>query len=83
MTLVDAALEQGPELRLSYIESACSDDPILRAEVEKRVRWEEQIQSFLRDAVTTTLEKLNPTFEPGTESVIPCDTAILAMLLAA
>jgi len=65
MTLVDAALEQGPELRLSYIESACSDDPILRAEVEKRVRWEEQIQSFLRDAVTTTLEKLNPTFEPG------------------
>ncbi len=65
MTLVDATLEQGPELRLSYIESACGDDPILRAEVEKRVRWEEQIQSFLRDAVTTTLEKLNPTLAPG------------------
>ena len=65
MTLVDATLEQGPELRLSYIESACSDDPILRAEVEKRVRWEEQIQSFLRDAITTTLEKLDTSFEPG------------------
>ncbi|HYL39312.1 MAG TPA: serine/threonine-protein kinase [Bryobacteraceae bacterium] len=65
MTLVDATLEQPPESRLSYINSACGGDPRLRLEVVKRVQWEERIQGFLLDTVTTTLGTLDRSFESG------------------
>jgi hypothetical protein len=65
MILVDAALEQPPQARASYLQSACSGDPVLREEVQKRINWEEKIHSFLRQAMATGLGLNDRSLEPG------------------
>jgi serine/threonine protein kinase/Tfp pilus assembly protein PilF len=65
MTLVDAALEQPPESRDSYLRSACGGDAALFAEVEERVRWEQRMGSFLRDAVINAVDFFDRSFDCG------------------
>jgi hypothetical protein len=63
MILVDATLEQPPESRVSYLQSACRGDLVLREEVQKRINWEEKIHSFLRQAVITSLGHVDRSVE--------------------
>jgi serine/threonine protein kinase len=64
MTLVDAILEQPPESRVGYLQSACHDDPALRAEVQKRVDWEEKMQGFVREIAVTKFGFIDHSFQP-------------------
>ncbi len=47
--------------------------------VGKRRQGDRVLRPFVALSVFDAQHRFNPAFEPGTESVIPCDTAILAI----
>jgi tetratricopeptide (TPR) repeat protein len=65
MTLVEAALDQPSDTQDDFVRGACGSDPDLCAEVLQRVRWEQQMSSFLRESVLSVLEFDDCPFENG------------------
>ncbi|GAB5518160.1 MAG: hypothetical protein RhofKO_04110 [Rhodothermales bacterium] len=57
-TLVDAALDLPPEQREGFLDTACSDDPILRREVEDLLAADTEADAFLEARAARDVERL-------------------------
>jgi len=68
ITLFLAALTRPPEEREQFVREACESDPVLLANVLKRIEWEERMKGFLMTPVLTR-ERIDRPFAPG-ESVL-------------